>query len=173
MNNKYFFIILVIVTLIVSIIALSLNQTITGYTVKSTGTLDIRITPQNAKVYIDGRFIGTTPLVTKINTGKRTISIEKFGYEPYVMQLSIEENKQIDIKETLNEIKMGSVIIRSIPNRARVYMNGYYYGRTPLELEFEPGIRKLEIKEDGYQTYKTSIIIEKDETNKILAVLSS
>ena len=58
------------------------------------GTLSITSSPL-ADVYVDGKFIGETPLDEKLIVGKRIISVQKEGYATENMTVEIEEGKEL------------------------------------------------------------------------------
>jgi len=57
--------------------------------------------------------------------------------------------------------EFGSAIINSIPDSADVYINGYHFGKTPFQLvKVIPGIYKLKLKHEGYDSILTEMNIE-------------
>jgi hypothetical protein len=74
--------------LIVPVIALGLASC---STVLNTTTQDVEIksTPANAKIMIDGKKFGTTPQTVNIERGSNhVVKLELDGYEPYETQLT-------------------------------------------------------------------------------------
>lgn len=45
----------------------------------------------------------------------------------------------------------GRLVVRSIPSRAKVYLNDVYYGLTPLNIDIEPGIYELRVRSKAYK----------------------
>jgi hypothetical protein len=55
----------------------------------------------------------------------------------------------------------GRLEVVSNPRGAMVYVDGVYYGPTPLSLDLSPGIHLLKVKKDGYETSRDKVgIIE-------------
>jgi TonB family protein len=55
----------------------------------------------------------------------------------------------------------GSAVINSIPDSADVYINGYHFGKTPFQpVKIIPGIYKLKLKHEGYDSILTEMNIE-------------
>jgi len=55
----------------------------------------------------------------------------------------------------------GSAVIKSLPNGAYVYVNGFYFGKTPFEPTMMlPGKYNLTLKYRGYDSLTTEINIE-------------
>ena len=70
-----------------------------------TGSIDVKVTPVNADVFIDGKKVGTTPdIFRSIPIGNRSVEIRKQGYEPFKKTVAIKENEQASLTGTLTAI---------------------------------------------------------------------
>lgn len=59
----------------------------------------------------------------------------------------------------------GRLNVFSKPSEASVYVDGVYYGTTPLTLDLSPGIHLLKVKKDGFETRRDKVgIIDGKET---------
>lgn len=77
----------------------TLNQPTPKY-----GALAIEGKPFMSTVYIDGKVVGTTPiLVDKLLFGEHTIRIEKEGYQSYKQKLVINDEKEQLVRYTLTK----------------------------------------------------------------------
>lgn len=65
----------------------------------------------------------------------------------------------------------GALALKSTPERAKVYINGVYYGLTPLSLELAPGIYEVEIKNKGYRSTTEKVSVRQDATTELDAEL--
>jgi len=66
----------------------------------------------------------------------------------------------------------GSVIIQSSPLGARVYVDGRYLGKTPLQLEDVPaGYHAIRMTLDGYYDFDSGTTISKGETETVFGSL--
>ncbi|AXI24711.1 serine/threonine protein kinase [Methanofervidicoccus sp. A16] len=146
------------------------SKTINAKLTSKKATLYIRSDPSGAKVYIDGYYKGTTPLTVEVSPGTHTIKIKKDGYKDYsdTVYVSSGDSKTINAKLTS---KKATLYIRSDPSGAKVYINGEYKGKTPLELKLDPGFYTVKISKDGYEDYIAYIILRSGKTTKINAVL--
>ena len=73
------------------------------------GTLNVKVTPIEADVYIDGKKMGTTPDVFRnIQVGQRRVEIRKEGYQTLVQTVTIKESEQASLSGTLTAIAMSS-----------------------------------------------------------------
>ena len=64
-------------------------------------------------------------------------------------------------------IAPGTMSIRTVPARAKVYIGGVYYGLTPLAIELAPGVYELEIRQKGYRDGKEKVSVRKGETTEL------
>ncbi len=62
------------------------------------------------------------------------------------------------------EAKEGTLIIKSKPSSAKLYINGNHQGKTPLKLSLSPGRYEIMVEEKGYITEKKSVRLRKGKT---------
>jgi len=62
-----------------------------------------------------------------------------------------------------------SVVIK--PPRSKVYLDGVYFGLSPLRAEVEVGIHEVSVKSDGYKTATEKVSIRKGDTTELELVL--
>ncbi len=61
----------------------------------------------------------------------------------------------------------GTLLISSNPSRAKVYVDGVYFGLTPLHAEFGAGIHEVSIKLDGYKTSSEKVSVRKGDNTEM------
>lgn len=61
----------------------------------------------------------------------------------------------------------GTLAVSSIPARAKVYVDGIYFGFTPLHAEIDPGVHEVSIKLDGYQSVSEKVSVRKGDTTEL------
>lgn len=61
----------------------------------------------------------------------------------------------------------GSLAVSSRPSRAKVYLDGVYFGLTPLRTEIEPGVHSVDVKLDGYKTISEKVSVRKGEATEL------
>lgn len=90
------------------------------------GTLLVKGSPNDANVYLDGKMMGTSPIVVNdALIGEHTIVIEKEGYSKYETKHIIEENKQSELNYKLEKgISIG---------RMHIQGNGVYNAKVRQE----------------------------------------
>lgn len=61
----------------------------------------------------------------------------------------------------------GLFLINTKPARAKVYLDGVYYGLSPLRLEMEPGVHALSVKMEGYKTVDEKVSVRKGDSTEM------
>jgi len=126
------------------------------------GTLSIDSYPQNCEVYLNGEYVGVTPLEKSVKIGKYTLEVKKEGYEDYKKEVTIERGKETVIIANL-EISTGSLIVKTDPDGATVFVDGKNYGLTPIEIkDLEIGEHEIVISKEGYAQIIKKIDIRKE-----------
>lgn len=57
--------------------------------------------------------------------------------------------------------------VNTTPDRAKVYVDGIYFGMSPLRAETDPGVHKVEVKIKGYKTASEKVSIRKGESTEL------
>ena len=61
----------------------------------------------------------------------------------------------------------GLLLINTSPARAKVYLDGVYYGLSPLRLEMEPGVRTISVKMEGYRMVSEKVSVRKGDSTEM------
>lgn len=61
----------------------------------------------------------------------------------------------------------GLLLVNTNPQRAKVYLDGVYYGLSPLRLEMEPGIRTISVKLAGYKMVSEKVSVRKGDNTEM------
>jgi hypothetical protein len=67
--------------------------------------------------------------------------------------------------------KTGTLVLNTKPSRAKVYLEGVYFGISPLRAEVEVGIHNVTVKLDGYKSSVEKVSVRKDEITELEMVL--
>lgn len=117
------------------------------------GVLELRSTPTNADVYIDGNLLGQTPLIiSDIIIGKHQLLIQKEGCSSQFEYIIIKENELLCINETLQIGK--DVLIKTDKFGDKIYVDGDYIGRTPFTANLPFGKHEVKVKRRLYTAVK-------------------
>jgi len=64
--------------------------------------------------------------------------------------------------------RYGQISVDTVPDQARIYLDGEYYGRTPQVIDrIEMGYHRLRIEKEGYQPYDTNIYVQPNVTKHL------
>jgi len=61
----------------------------------------------------------------------------------------------------------GLLLVNTNPARAKVYLDGVYFGLSPLRLELEPGVHALSAKLTGYKMVSEKVSVRKGDSTEI------
>jgi hypothetical protein len=61
----------------------------------------------------------------------------------------------------------GLLLVNTNPSRARVYLDGVYYGMSPLRLEMEPGIHAISVKLVGYNMVTEKVSVRRGDNTEM------
>ncbi len=64
-------------------------------------------------------------------------------------------------------VQNGTLSVSSTPTRAKVYVDGVYFGLTPLRAEIAVGVREVSVKLDGYQGVAEKVSVRKGDTTEL------
>ncbi|QDA31598.1 PEGA domain-containing protein [Thermococcus indicus] len=148
------------------------SKTISATLTPTFGYLTIYSSPSGAEVYLNGTYIGTTPVENhKLDVGTYEIEIKKESYSQYTQKVTINPGETTTLNVNLNELP-ASLRIESTPSGAEVYINGDYYGTTPIETTLSAGTYTIRITKQDYEDYTTKITLEAGGEKKLTATLT-
>ena len=96
------------------------------------GTISITSNPSGAAAYVDGSFVGYTPVRFGTRRGEHTVRVERNDYETFETTISLSGGARTSVDASLNRIpRTGTASFQSQPRGAEVYVNGSLVGTTP------------------------------------------
>lgn len=111
---------------------------------------------------VDSVLQATYPDLFGVTPGTRTIKgVEVFvspGVEPQV------PNNAAMLKPP--QQAPGQLVVRTEPAGAKVYLDGVYYGVSPLTIQFAAGIRTVEVKLKGYKHASDKVAVRSGQTTE-------
>jgi hypothetical protein len=135
--------------------------------------LQIKSTPEGAKVILMGKDAGVTPSKGKVPSGTHIIKLEKENYEPYWEKIVCPPKGSKIIDAKLKPIT-ASVLIESIPSKSKILMNGQVIGETPMTVHGQTiGKHEAIVSRHGYINKKIEWEVIDFRPQKIVAKLSS
>jgi len=106
--------------------------------------ISIQTKPSKAKITIDDKLIGTSPLMNQaIEAGVHIIKTEKEEYE--TEEKKVEFYQDYNTTLSLTPIEYGTIEVSAYP-RARVYLDGNPYLEKGIPLEVTTGRKKLKVR---------------------------
>lgn len=97
------------------------------------GIINIDSEPSGATIIIDGKKHGVTPAtITNVMIGRHELRLDKNGYGIITKTLTLEENKPVNIKESL--LNGQEITITTGNTSAEVYIDGEPVGKSPVTI---------------------------------------
>lgn len=117
------------------------------------GTLILETEPAGARVSVEGRGIGETPLEAEPIEGRYRLEIAKDKWKPVTRDVFIIAGQTVRLPPIMLEKADAVLSLTSTPPGATVTVNGAYRGQTPLDVAV-PADRqhKLALSKPGYKT---------------------
>lgn len=115
------------------------------------GILKITSSPEGANVLVNGLERGKTPLeLMDIPKGRVSISMSLSGYKNEIRELNMNAGDRQELNVELEE-QPSSLILTSVPDGARFYVNGVAHGKGPVILnDLKRGKYKVIARLDGH-----------------------
>lgn len=135
--------------------------------------LDIRTTPAGAQVFVDGNFVGVSPIQVEVQPGAHTILATMPGYAPAQTSVSVSAGETKTVNLVLNP-EQATLRIFSSPAGASIYVNGQYRGVAPssgLTLSLSPGTYTVMARLTGYEDTSMTVTLNPGESRSITLTL--
>lgn len=116
------------------------------------GTLNITSSPSGAEAYVDGQFVGFTPVRFGTTAGSHSIELRASGYQTFSSSVSVAGGGTTPVNANLSAIvQTGTVNFVSQPQGAQVFVDGQYTGITPTgPISLNAGAHQVRIVLAGY-----------------------
>ena len=153
----------------------------------ATGRLLIRSTPAGARVVLDGRDVGETPLTVRdVARGAHTVRVVRDGYvadQRRVIVSAARPAQSLTIALSRPAAAAQSTLpgpgqpvaalyVASRPAGASVFLDGKLIGTTPLQIgEVAAGDHTVWMELDGYQRWSSSVHVVAGERSRVAASL--
>jgi hypothetical protein len=156
----------------------------------------VRSTPAGARVFVDGRDAGRTPVAVRdLARGEHRVRLMRDGYESEERRVMISTSRPAQsITVPLSESArlapaptvrvplpstpgttgrfVGALSIDSRPDGAKVFIDGKLAGTTPLQVAgLDAGEHVVRLERDGYRRWSSSVRVVASEQNRVTASL--
>jgi serine/threonine-protein kinase len=159
------------------------------------GRLQVRSTPEGARVEVNGRDRGRTPLTLgDLPLGGHTVVVSRPGFRPERRRVTLTRTRttqtlRVPLRATgtaavpaperpavpdraESEGFVGSIVVETRPTTARVFIDGREAGRTPLVVpNVRAGSHVVRIELDGHRTWTSSVRVVAGERRRVTASL--
>ena len=113
------------------------------------------------RVYIDGEKIGKAPCTAKLSYGTHDLKITRGKYV-YERTIAVEDDGTKELKVELGK----KVTIKTTDKGDKVYVDGKYFGKTPLTKYMYYGNREIKIVRDKELEKTHTITVSDDDVNE-------
>ncbi len=126
----------------------------------ATGWLEVDSLVKGARVYVDGKPVGRTPLEkpVRLAAGKHRLKVTKMGFSPFKSTFIIRPRRKTTIEVQLLPLS-GLVKVTSNVEGAEVYIDNRLAGKTPLVKEVLVGKHEILVVREGYNDYETRLAV--------------
>ncbi len=136
--------------------------------------LSIEVDVDSAKVFLDGEQIGTgSVLVDPSTLGEHTLVVEGGDFGRYEGKLNLTAPRMTPVRVKLRG-SLGTLVVHSNPEGARVLLDGRDYGLTPVTIDpIQPGSHSVRISADGTSDVLQAVVVDSGKSVTVDAVLVS
>ena len=127
------------------------------------GSLSVTSNPTSAKVYLDGKEMGVTPLfIPKILVGNHVVKVSMENFKTEEQNVVVRKDKEQNVSFTMKDF--ANFTIMSKPN-ANLYINGEFKGKTPYSFESSSGSYEIMLSCEKYNTLKRTVELKSSNPN--------
>jgi len=134
----------------------------------TTGTIVVNSIPSGATVLLDGVNKGTTNRTLEdIIPGTHAIVVKKEGYVSNLTNVTVAAGQTVTYTAKMSSIAAttGTIIIKSRPSGATVFLDSVNKGYSPVTLnEIPPGIHSIILRAFNYKAYQTNVNVTAGRT---------
>ncbi len=116
--------------------------------------------PEGADIIVDAEKVGVTPMLVKIEEGKRKLVVQAEKFKPFEQEIAVVAGDSLSVPEIQLIPADGIIDLASTPTGAAVIINNEFRGITPLKLNLTPKV------DQRVQVYKAGFRLS-DETTRL------
>jgi hypothetical protein len=131
---------------------------------KLPGKLNVDTGGIAAVVSVDGVEVGPAPGVLSIPAGERTLMVRAPHYVDYITNLTINGAGEAQDLRVKLQTAWGALKLLSIPEGARVTIDGVDGGVTPVTIPAASGVRRVRLAAPGWKSWESSVVLKAGET---------
>ncbi len=167
---------------VVALIAVTTGVTILGpkfgappaAAAEATGTLELGTNPDGVAVMIDGSNRGTTPLTVTLSPGAHVVELVTSTDRrklSITMKAGAHMSQFLELPRTAGGL--GDLQVRTDPSKAKVTVDGHFWGRTPLTVKgLTPGTHQV-VLENESGSFSDDVLIEAGATASLVVPMAT
>jgi len=128
------------------------------------------VQPPDARITIDGKTVHSGKPV-ELSKGRHQLLIKKDGFKTVSKSIIVSKD-QVVFNETLSEVDLQQVLIKSTPEGARIYLDNVEKGLTDDGFFLYPGQYRLKLIKPGYLEANETITVTEGGRNTFSYTLS-
>ena len=121
--------------------------------------------PRGAGVYFNGSIRGSTPLViADLPVGEYSAQLKKKGYGEQQIRWKIVNERPLPRISAKLQMISGRLVLQSVPDAARVFIDGKYAGVTPFSNTCDAGVYKVRLEHAAFNPVEQQVTVESGKT---------
>ena len=139
------------------------------------GTIRFTSNPSNASVFLDGDFVGFTPMSFGTRPGNYNVRVEADGFEPFTTRVNVRAGGTENVNANLNTVqRAGTIAFSSSPSGADVFVDGRFVGTTPTgAIRFDAGRYQARFEAPGFDAATVSFDVRAGENRTVSTQLTA
>ncbi|MER3451053.1 MAG: S-layer protein [Thermus sp.] len=131
-------------------------------------SLEVDSSPRGAGVLVDGRAVGSTPVVLEVSPGRHEVEVRLSGYQSFKATVNPRPGERVRLfAQLVPEARTGFLYVNSTPQGAEVYVSGQLKGRTPISLSLPEGSYPVELRLADYEPYRATLQVERGRETRL------
>ena len=137
------------------------------------GTLDITSSPEGARAFVDGRFVGYTPVRYGTTSGEHEVRVEVGNNNDYVTTVNLRGGETRQVNASGSRVRStATVSFASQPEGADVYVDGQFVGTTPTgSVTLNAGSYQASFRYSDFETQTVDFSVGRGESRQVSAEL--
>ncbi len=137
------------------------------------GALTIRSDPPDADAWVDGDFMGKTPVHNiELATGRHRITLKKESFDSEIDEIIHIHDGIVLEKHYRLHLSLGALTVESDPAGADVFIDDEYHCAAPCDEPLDPGDYRVRVSRDGWRPEVFDLEIAPGETTRLTANLA-
>jgi formylglycine-generating enzyme required for sulfatase activity len=129
------------------------------------GSLSVKTNPDKANIYLDGKFIGQSPIkVPSVLAGEHKVKAELKDYTPAEQTAEITHQQTTEVSLDLSGLP-GKILVTSVPDGADVSIDGESKGKTTYSGTLVPGNHTVAVSKNGFESSSQEVVIRPNQAS--------